>query len=469
MATRASVVPEQHGIPSVVMVCKGFDTLAELTAQGRGSYNMPKAVVGRHIDTFSAAELAEHVRTSLVEQVIKGLTVQPPVAKPKAAEPDPTDIVFRGTFEEVNDHYYAKEWGDGLPIVPPTVEKVREFLKFADRSPAEVIGSLLPDNRESNLWNVAVNGVMAGCRPEYMPILIALAEVMADPGFGLRNVGATPGTVMQIYLNGPIIKELDFNYEQGVFRPGFRPNISIGRFWRLYLRNVAGFLPKKTDKATFGGTFRSVLAENEDCLARIGWQPLSVDQGFPQGENVVTVNTSISNDSFFNVVAEKPEETLARLAMRLIDIGLCLTHQTRGSGRLPVTHQLIITPTIAEHLAAHGYTKGAVKQYLWQHSFFPAKRFNLIYGGLHNVADALCEFVKIGNLPSCYCESTDPERMVPLYPQPEALVLAVSGDPARDNAYFLTQHGWHGCLTSKRISLPAEWEKLLQQAKRNAV
>jgi hypothetical protein len=456
-------------MPSVVMVCKGFDTSAELSAQGRGTYNMPKAILGRHIDSFTASELEEHVRTSMVEQVVKGLTVQPPDVKSKVTEPNLTDIVFKGTFEEVNDYYYSNEWGDGLPIVPPTLEKVQEFLRFTDRSPDEVIGSLLPDNREATLWNIAVNGIMAGCRPEYMPILIALVEVMADPGFGLRHTGNTPGAVMQIYLNGPIIKQLDFNYEQGVLRPGFRANISIGRFWRLYMRNIAGFLPGKTDKATFGGTFRCVLAENEDFIANIGWQPLSVDQGFQAGENVVTVNSSISNDSIFNVVAEEPEQTLDRLATRLIDIGLWVTHQSADAGRLPLTHQLIISPTIAGHLAKHGYTKDAVKQYLWKHSFFPAKRFNLICGYFHNVKDSLCEFVKRGTLPTSYCESEDPERMVPLYPNAEALVIAVSGDPARDNAYFLTQNGWHGSLTSKKIRLPAEWEKLLKQAKQHTV
>jgi hypothetical protein len=452
VCTRAGIVPEQNGIPSVVLVCKGFDTLAELTAQGRGTYHMPKAISGRHIDAFTTSELEEHVRTSMLEQVVTALTVQPPDAKPKLAEPNLTDVVFTGTFEEVNSHFYDHEWGDGLPIVPPTLDKVRDFLKFTDRSPDEVIGSLLPDNREATVWNIAVNGVMAGCRPEYMPILVALVEVMADPGFGLRHIGATPGTVMQIYLNGPIIKQLDFNCEQGVLRPGFQANTSIGRFWGLYVRNIAGLLPGKTDKATFGGTFRCVVAENEDFIAKIGWQPLSVDQGFQAGENVVTVNSSISNDSFFGVVAEEPEQTLNRLATRLIDIGVCVTHQSRDSGRLPMTHQLIISPTIAEHLAKYGYTKEAVKQYLWKHSFFPAKRFNTIYGGLHHVKDALCEFVKIGNLPASYCESEDQERMVPLYPAPEALVIVVSGDPARDNAYFLTQHGMHGYLTSKKIS-----------------
>jgi hypothetical protein len=462
VATRASVVPEQTGIPTVVMVCKGFEMSAELTAQGRGTYNLPKSVFGKHVDSFTTEELEEHVRTSVVEQVITALTVQPQDAKPKTVEPNLTDIVFKGSFEEVNEHFYANEWGDGLPIVPPTIQKIEEFLKFTDRQSDEVVGSLPPDSRAATVWNIAANGVMAGCRPEYMPILISLVEVMADPAFGLRHTGATPGTEVQIYLNGPIIKQLGFNYEQGVFRPGFQANISIGRFWRLYVRNVAGFLPNKTDKATFGSTFRCVLAENEEFIAEIGWQPLNVDQGFQADENVVTVNSCISTDSFCGVVAEDPEKTLDRLSQRLIDIGLCYTHQSRDHGRLPMTHQLILSPTVAGHLSEYGYTKEKVKQYLWEHSFFQAKRFNNVYGGLHNKCDQLCQFVNLGYLSEAYCQSEDPERMVPLYDDPKALVIAVSGDPDRDNVYFLTQHGWHGYLTSKKVELPNHWEDSLK-------
>jgi len=134
-----------------------------------------------------------------------------------------------------------------------------------------VIGKLLPDNREATIWNVAVNGVMAGCRPEYMPVLVAIVEAMTDPEFGQEHLGHTPGTETLIIINGQIIKDLDFNCEQGALRPGFQANTSIGRFWRLYLRNVAGFLPHKTDKGCFGSNFRVVLAENEDAVASMGW------------------------------------------------------------------------------------------------------------------------------------------------------------------------------------------------------
>ena len=131
---------------------------------------------------------------------------------------------------------------------------------------------------------------MAGCRPEYMPILVALDRgACAIPIYGVEHSGNTPGADTLIILNGPIIKELGFNYTQGALRDGFLPNTSVGRFWRLYLRNVAGFLPHKTDKATFGNTWRVVLAENEDVLAKIGWEPNSVEMGFEAGDNTVTI------------------------------------------------------------------------------------------------------------------------------------------------------------------------------------
>ena len=97
------------------------------------------------------------------------------------SEPGARDVVFKGGFDEVNRYFYEHEFSDGLPIVPPTREKVEEFLRHTDRDPDEVLGILLPDNRAASVWSIAVNGVMAGCRPEYMPMLVALVEAMADP------------------------------------------------------------------------------------------------------------------------------------------------------------------------------------------------------------------------------------------------------------------------------------------------
>src|SRR5262249_20248462 len=163
--------------------------------------------------------------------------------------------------------------GDGLPIVPPTRERIEQFLRYSPDGPDTVLGVALPDNRAATVWSVAVNGVMSGCRPEYMPVLVAMVEAMSDSRYGIENVGNTPGSEALVILNGPIIQDLKFNYTQGVMRDGFLPNTSIGRFMRLYLRNIVGYLPHKTDKGCFGGTWRVVTPENEEALRRMGWEP----------------------------------------------------------------------------------------------------------------------------------------------------------------------------------------------------
>jgi hypothetical protein len=205
---RASAAAERAGIPSASLVCEGFVGQAATTAAGLGLADLPSAVVPGHVDVQTPEELDRNVVAVTVDGVVRNLTESPLVPRHSVKEPAPLDIVFEGTFDEVNRFFYENEWSDGLPIVPPTAERVGEFLRFTDRAPEEEIGVLLPDRRSATVWTVAVNGAMAGCRPEYMPILIALVEAMADPGYGVEHSGNTPGAETLIVLNGPLITEL---------------------------------------------------------------------------------------------------------------------------------------------------------------------------------------------------------------------------------------------------------------------
>jgi hypothetical protein len=255
---------------------------AAATSVGLGMPDLPVAMIVGHTGAQSTEEIHENVMNVTAAQVIDNLTRQPEETV-LAIEPKSKDIVFSGSFEEVNEYFAERDWSGGLPVVPPTIEKIEEFLSYTDRKPEESLGIVLPESRAVTIWSIAVNGVMAGCRPEYMPVLVALGEAMADPIYGVEHSGNTPGAETLIILNGPIIKELKFNYEQGAMRDGFQANTSVGRFWRLALRNIAGFLLHKTDKGTYGNSFRVVLAENEDAIAKAGWQPNSVDMGFKAG------------------------------------------------------------------------------------------------------------------------------------------------------------------------------------------
>ena len=181
-----------------------------MTSVGIGMPNIPIALVPGHIGTKTAGDLRRDILDVTTAEVIRNLTVMPD-AKTESAEPQPREIVVRGGFKAVNRYFTEHELSDGLPIVPPTRDDVEAFLRYTDRDPHESLGTLLPDKRAATVWSIAVNGVMAGCRPEYMPILVALIEAMCDPQYGVEHSGNTPGADTLIILNGPIIKTLDFN------------------------------------------------------------------------------------------------------------------------------------------------------------------------------------------------------------------------------------------------------------------
>jgi hypothetical protein len=426
--------------------------------------NLPVAVIPGHPGAQSLDELRTNVCNVTAQQVIDNLLAQPAVHE-IASEPGAREIVFRGTFEEVNEYFYEREWSDGLPIVPPSLEKIEAFLSYTDRPPDESLGILLPENRAATVWAVAVNGVMAGCRPEYMPILIALIEAMADPTYGVEHSGNTPGSETLIVLNGPIIKDLKFNYTQGALRDGFMPNTSIGRFWRLALRNLAGFLPHKADKGTFGNTFRVVLAENEDALTKMGWPPNSVEMGFAAGDNTVTISRFTGGGVIVSVTGSTPEAMMPYIADHVAkqtgwEIVFTVGSLSIGTLR-PV---LVLSPILAATIARAGWSKDDVKRSLYKLARMPAWRVESI---TEKWADfrigSLKQQVHLGRLPQDFHESDDPNRLVPIVLQPDDFVVLVSGDPLRTNAYTFAQNGYLGFPTARRIALPPDWTARLSK------
>ena len=460
---RASAVCEAAGYPTSSLTCEGFIKQAAATSIGLGMRNIPLALVPGHIGNKSKEDLRRDILGVTMQAVIDNLTVAT-TAPDDHSEPGARDIVVTGGFAEVNRYFYQHELSDGLPIVPPTREAIELFLRHTDRDPDEVLGVLLPDRRAATLWNVAVNGVMAGCRPEYMPVLIALVEAMCDPRYGVEHSGNTPGGDTLIILNGPIIKELDFNYTQGALRDGFLPNTSVGRFWRLYLRNVAGFLLHKTDKATFGNTWRVVLAENEDVLKTIGWQPTSVEMGFKSGDNTVTIARYTGGGSLSSVSGSTPEEMLPYLADSLVKFNNWQITFTTSHGIGTLRPLAVISPIIAETIAKAGWKKSDVKKYLFEHARVTAFEFErqLRDWNIRGVWDLKDDVVN-GRIPQVFHESDDPNRKVPIVWKPEDFMIAVGGDPLRNNAYVFAHNGFLGYPVGKKIQLPKSWQNLLAQ------
>lgn len=465
---RASAAAEEAGIPTVSLTCEGFITQAATTAGGLGMPTLPVALVPGHVDVQTVEELRRNLADVTVDAVIKGLTVAPKEAT-DVVEPGPADVVFEGTADEVNHFFYANGWSDGLPIVPPTEERVDQFLQFAGRPPDEELGVLLPDRRSATVRTVAVNGVMAGCHPEYMPVLIALVEAMADPRYGVEHSGNTPGSDTLIIVNGPIVKDLGLNYQQGALRDGFHANTTIGRFWRLYLRNVAGFLPHQTDKATFGNTWRVALAENDDVLRRIGWTTIAEDQGVASSESAVTISRFTGGGVLASVFGSRPDQMIPYLAdglVRHVGWEVIFTVGISTGAQKPL---LILTPILAETLARAGLTKRDVQERLFQHARIPARTFERLIGEWTNLAPGrptLVDLVERGRAPAVFAESKEPDRLVPIVARAEDIMIAVSGDPLRTNAYVFAHNGILGYPTTRMVRLPAGWSRQLRETRR---
>jgi hypothetical protein len=282
-----------------------------------------------------------------------------------------------------------------------------------------------------------------------------VVEAISEPEFRIQDAGSTPGWEPLIILNGPIIKELDFNYEAGVMRVGRKANTSIGRFLRLYMRNVAGLriAPGGTDKGTIASTFNVVLAENEDVAAELGWEPFSVGRGFKSGENVVTVQSVVyttpptytSGDRALNHL-----ETFAEVIGRTCGYW---AHAAVNFGKFyPL---LVISPSIARVIAKDGWTKGDIKQYLYENVKVPAGLVEKMARQGGPTGSDLCKLVAEGVIPKEYCESTDPNRMVPVFLRADWIGIVVSGDPGRNQSKGYVQNQKQGPPVSKKIALPA--------------
>jgi hypothetical protein len=286
---------------------------------------------------------------------------------------------------------------------------------------------------------------------------------MADPAYGVEHSGNTPGGETLIILNGPIIKQLGFNYTQGVMRDGFLPNTSIGRFWRLYLRNVAGFLPHKNDKATFGNTWRVVVAENEDVVKKIGWTTISEDFGFAAGENTVMISRHTGGNHISSVSGATAAELMPYVCDAMVRQYSWQIMFTVGQGMGTLRPQMLLSPIIAETIAASGWSKQDLRRHLFDHARLPAREFErILRDWTQKPTWNLKEEHEAGRIPKVFHESDDPERRVPLVWKPEDYLIAVTGDLTRNSVYIFAHNGVLGFPVAKKIRLPGDWESRIR-------
>jgi hypothetical protein len=323
-------------------------------------------------------------------------------------------------FDAVNALYLDRGWGDGLPIVPPTAKRVEAMLAYCDRPWNEPIAKIAPRYGEATPLRLAANAVMAGCRPEYFPLVMLAIEAMCEEPFNLYGIQATTHLCAPLVIvNGPAAREIGMNSGHNAFGPGTPSNATIGRAIRLALLNVGGALPGSGDMSTFGAPskYSYCVAENE---AESPWEPLHVERGFPPHATTVTV---VGAECPHNI---NDHESLTAEGILTTIAG---TMAVTGSNDVYYAAQPVIVmgPEHAKTVADGGYSKADAKRFLQERATLPLWKFSK-----ENIERRFHVTFK-----ERYANATE-EAMVPAVQRAEDIIIAVIGGAGKHSAYIPT-------------------------------
>jgi hypothetical protein len=323
-------------------------------------------------------------------------------------------------LEEAAEYARSRGWSDGLPIVPPTADRVERMLAYCDRPWDEPVARIPPRNGEATPLRIAANAVMAGCRPEYFPLVLLAVEAMCDSAFNLYGIQTTTHPVAPLVIvNGPIATELEINAGPNAFGPGWRSNATLGRAIRLALLNVGGAIPTIGDMATMGqpGKYSFVVAENE---AASPWEPLHVERGFSRQTSTVTVVGAEGPHNINDHESDTGEGILRMVAGTVAITG----HNNVYYRSEPL---IALGPEHAKTIAGDGYSKADVKRYVFEQATVPLGKFSH-----RNYERRLLK-----NFPGRY-DDAPPDTPVPPCQSAQDVMVIVLGGAGKHSMYLPT-------------------------------
>ncbi len=468
--TGSCITAEYIGIPSVVIAGPGFADQAYYTAYNNGVPVMRVAVYPGAFATHTKEQLLQNTREVLWPQIVEALTK--PITQEeldRSTRRDHGDIrddAFYGTLDEVNEYFKEMNWSDGLPFIPPTYEKVSEFLRYTDYAWDETVAVLPIAHRTTTTWHVAVNAVMAGCEPEYMPILIALTKAMGGGDFR-RTLASTHAWIPFCWLNGPVARQLGIDSGQGQINE--KANIAIGRFMNLALMNLAGYYIKQDRMGTFGYPMSWCMVEDDAACQRIGWNPYHVQQGYAMNDNTITASSTLL---WGNNMA--PSTTDPQKVMQLIAWDITERCQfALGSGRQFTNRTILMTEPVAATLAQRYESTEALEKALMHMARRPVKEraFANYYanpgsekdGGEHTLRQYTSHIQKtekasMTKTPPWYDTEASELLTIPTM-RPNTTAYLITGDAARNKVQTMPGGG---CAT-EIIELPRNWDALMEE------
>jgi len=354
---------------------------------------------------------AENIRNGIdevLDDIIGGLT-NPLTEEEKSPKPKTgkeSRIAFKGTYDEINQFFYRKGWGDGLPITPPSQARIDEMMKGTDLPPDHVVTKLIPRMGKATVEKIAVNAVMAGALPTHMPVLIAAVDALSDPKTRFDTFEVSTGSwAPLLIINGPIRNDINVNCSSGMMSPGDIANAAIGRALGLMVKNIGGARKGIEDMGTLGDPLKYtlVIGENEE---KSPWEPLHVEFGYKKDSSTVTV-------MFPNRYTQTiPAQTTAE--------GIATTLAGMGAGSLST---ILVIPDHANVFSKEGWSKKKVKEFIMEKS-----------------------------------GSRDSRRPGQL--QDEDFALVVAGGPGVWMGLLQSAGGFGNYFVTREIKLPENWKEL---------
>jgi hypothetical protein len=424
---------EERNLPTVTLVNYGFVNDAMSASSVKGIPNM--RIVSETVP--SECTVKEDIEDSInsawdrvLDALTKPLTTEEKSPLQRKME-TPSRIIFKGNVEEVNHFFYRRGWTDGLPVLPPTETSVAEMLKGTDLEPDHELGELIPRMGKVTIEKIAVNAVMAGALPTYLPVLIAGMQLLLDsePGFcGFATYGFSTGSWAPFWIiNGPIRNDIYVNNSSGALSPGDMANATIGRALGLLIKNMGGIRKGIEDMGVLGNPMKytAVIAENEEGSP---WEPLHVEHGLKKEDSAVTISY--------------PQSFLQHWPYRSDDEGIlrAIVNNAHHGQRMT----LILPPPHASALARAGWTKKDVKEFISE------------YARQSNMMAATTTLFK-GRIPVNISDT------VRIYRDPEYIKIIVAGGPGAFIGHVVGGGATPGRKTTEKIQLPAKWGQLVEK------
>lgn len=373
MSVADAVEIERRGIPTVTVFSTAFADAARVQAAGRGMPDLRLVRIPHPMHTASRAQVRERADT-VIDALVERLTTLTPSA-PEAAS---HRAVAVAASEDDQELFFARGFTDGLPVAIPTAQKVAQMVRASGRDAGETIGPIPPRWRTATIEKIAINAVLAGCRPEYFPVMLAAIEALLENDCQLYGIQtATNTTAPLIIVNGPIVDRLALNARGNLFGQGARANATIGRAVQLVLRNIGGDIAGETDMATHGqaGKFTCCIAEAEQDSP---WTPLHVEAGFASDASTVTVIGASAPHNIFTYGCETGPEILDQFIGAMTGLG-------HNNIIFPTGPLLVVSPEHAATLARDGLGKAEIRQAIFERARIPLSRFGQrTIKGLHH-------------------------------------------------------------------------------------